>query len=168
MNTQPQQWTALSRRSPEIKEKVEEVFSRFGDKQLSPTVDDLYEDSEWGSLAQSDLYRGLIESCRLKRCLSAQDMLDLVPKTRLYEANEVEPEVDDTHYAELIEDDAIGKPLEWFVANPPNQEVCIKASDILDIRILDLYVTHVNETGETYFPQLESQLRAYYEMIALQ
>lgn len=163
-------WIAFSKRSPEIKLKAEEVYRAFADKSLSTNTEELYDDMEWGRLSQADLYRGLVESTRVKRCLSADEMISIIPK---HSAAGIEPghneeEYDDTTVVDLLPNDVEGKSLSWFVAHPPSQKVGGIASDILDQRILDLYVTHVNETGETYFPQLESQLRAYYEMIASQ
>jgi hypothetical protein len=163
-------WISFSKRSPEIKLKIEEVFRAFANKELCASSEELYDDMEWGKLGQADLYRGLIESSRQKRCLSVDEMIKIIPQKS---SNEIEPghsedEFDDTTIVDLVPNDVEGKSLSWFVAHPPNQRIGIRASDILDQRILDLYVTHVNETGETYFPQLESQLRAYYEMIANQ
>jgi hypothetical protein len=125
---------------------------------------------EWGKLSQADLYRGLIESSRRQKCQTFSEMVSIIPPAV---SNDVQPgyseeEFDDTTLVDLVPNDVEGKSLSWFVAHPPSQEIGIKASDIIDQRILDLYVTHVNETGETYFPQLESQLRAYYEMIGNQ
>lgn len=163
-------WISFSKRSPEIKLKVEEVFRAYANKELCNSAEELYDDMEWGKLGQADLYRGLIESSRQKRCLSVDEMMKIIPQksSKDIEPGHNEDEFDDTTIVDLVPNDVEGKSLSWFVAHPPNQEIGIRASDILDQRILDLYVTHVNETGETYFPQLESQLRAYYEMIANQ
>ena len=97
-------------------------------------------------------------------------MVNIIPPTvsSTIQPGYTEDDIDDTTLVDLIPNDVEGKSLSWFVAHPPSPEISIKASDIIDQRILDLYVTHVNETGETYFPQLESQLRAYYEMIGNQ
>lgn len=163
-------WISFSKRTPEVKLKVEEVFRAYADKELCSSSEELYDDMEYGKLNQADLYRGLIESLRQKRCLSVDEMIKIIPQkpSNAIETGHSEEEFDDTTRVELIPNDVEGKSLSWFVAHPPNKEIGITASDILDQRILDLYVTHVNETGETYFPQLESQLRAYYEMIANQ
>lgn len=163
-------WISFSSRSPEVKLKIEEVFRAFANKEICSSAEELYDDMDWGKLAQADLYRGLIESSRQKRHLSLDEMIKIIPKpvSEGIEMGHNEDEFDDTTYVDLAPNDVEGQSLSWFVANPPNQDIGIKASDILDQRILDLYVTHVNETGETYFPQLESQLRAYYEMIAIQ
>jgi hypothetical protein len=103
-------------------------------------------------------------------CLSREEMTALAPSLAgsQIDPGHQEPDFDDTTIVGIVPDDVEGKSLSWFVAHPPNPEIGDEASDILDQRILDLYVTHVNETGETYFPQLESQLRAYYELIANQ
>lgn len=163
-------WISFSKRSPEVKLKTEEVFRAYADKEVCTSAEELYDDMEWGKLAQADLYRGLVESSRQKRCLSVSEMMNIIPPpvTAGIEPGSNEGEFDDTTFVDMVPNDVEGKSLSWFVAHPPSQEIGIKASDIIDQRILDLYVTHVNETGETYFPQLETQLRAYYEMIANQ
>lgn len=163
-------WISFSQRSPEIKLKTEEVFRGFANKELSGSAEGLYDDMEWGKLAQADLYRGLIESARKGRCLTADEIMALIPASAPtgIQAGASEDEFDDTTTVEIIPTDVEGKSLAWFVAHPPNPGIGAQASDILDQRILDLYVTHVNETGETYFPQLEAQLRSHYEMIANQ
>lgn len=164
------EWIPLSQRSPEIQEKVQEVFTRLADRSLFQASLDLYDDLEWGYLFQSDLYRGLIESIRQQKCLTKEEIEAISPSGTTSDINPGvnESEFDDTTIVDLVPNDVEGKSLSWFVAHPPNPEIGLKASDILEHRILDLYVTHVNETGETYFPQLESQLRAYYELIANQ
>lgn len=153
-----------------MKLKIEEIFRAHANKELCTSAEELYDDMEWGNLSQADLYRGLIESSRRQKCLTFSEMVSIIPPAV---SNDVQPgyseeEFDDTTLVDLVPNDVEGKSLSWFVAHPPSQEIGIKASDIIDQRILDLYVTHVNETGETYFPQLESQLRAYYEMIGNQ
>jgi hypothetical protein len=163
-------WISFSKRSPEVKLKIEEIFRAHANKELCTSAEELYDDMEWGKLSQADLYRGLIESSRRQKCLTFSEMVSIIPPAV---SNDVQPgyseeEFDDTTLVDLVPNDVEGKSLSWFVAHPPSQEIGIKASDIIDQRILDLYVTHVNETGETYFPQLESQLRAYYEMIGNQ
>ena len=57
----------------------------------------------------------------------------------------------------------IGKPLKWFRAQPPNSKIKNEAEDQYRLRLLDLYISHINETGETYFPRLEQMLRANAE-----
>lgn len=170
VNQASSHWISFSQRSPEIKLKSEEVFRRLANKELSRTAEELYDDMEWGNLVQSDLYRGLVESLRQGKCLTATEMATLIPSAAStgIAPGVNEEEFDDTTVVDLIPTDVEGKSLSWFVAHPPNPSIGAQASDILDQRILDLYVTHVNETGETYFPQLEAQLRAYYEMIANQ
>lgn len=163
-------WISFSERSPEVKLKIEEIFRAHANKELCTSAEELYDDMEWGKLSQADLYRGLTESSRRQKCLTFSEMVSIIPPAV---SNDVQPgyseeEFDDTTLVDLVPNDVEGKSLSWFVAHPPSQEIGIKASDIIDQRILDLYVTHVNETGETYFPQLESQLRAYYEMIGNQ
>jgi hypothetical protein len=163
-------WISFSKRSPEVKLKTEEIFRAYANKELCTSAEELYNDMEWGKLNQADLYRGLIESSRLQKCLTFSEMISIIPPpiSTGIQPGYSEDEFDDTTLVDLVPNDVEGKSLSWFVAHPPSQDIGIKASDIIDGRILDLYVTHVNETGETYFPQLESQLRAYYEMIANQ
>lgn len=163
-------WISFSKRSPEVKLKVEEIFRSYANKELCTSAEELYDDMEWGKLNQADLYRGLIESSRQHKCLTFKEMSDIIPPpvSADIQPGHSEDDFDDTTLVDLVPNDVEGKSLSWFVAHPPSQEIGYKASDIIDQRILDLYVTHVNETGETYFPQLESQLRAYYEMIANQ
>lgn len=158
------EWITFTARSPEIQAKVNEVYRDYGNRVLSPSLQEFYEVMEWGKLHQSILYKGLIESQRLRRCLTAFEMQSLASAPAigidqgLYEDN-----YDDTTTVPIQPSDVEGRSLAWFVARPPNPEIGRIASDILEQRILDFYVTHVNETGETYFPQLEAQLRAYYE-----
>jgi hypothetical protein len=163
-------WISFSKRSPEVKLKVEEIFRSYANKELCRSAEELYDDMEWGKLNQADLYRGLTESSRQRKCLTFNEMTDIIPPpvSADIQPGYNEDDFDDTTLVDLVPNDVEGKSLSWFVAHPPSQEIGHKASDIIDQRILDLYVTHVNETGETYFPQLESQLRAYYEMIANQ
>jgi hypothetical protein len=166
-STNNSSWIALTSRSPEVQSKANEIYRSYGNRDLSPSLQEFYEDMEWGQLHQSILFKGLIESQRLRRCLTASEMQSLAsPPAVGIDQGVHEDDYDDTTTVPIQPSDVEGSSLAWFVASPPNPEIGRKASDTLEKRILDLYVTHVNETGETYFPQLEAQLRAYYELIA--
>ena len=158
------EWVPLNQRSSDIQEKVKEVFELYADSQIFREPIDLYLEQEWGSLEQSILYRGLLECKRSQELLSARAMINLIPiPTSVDDPGAQEDEAEEPIVVTPPNNTQIGKPLKWFRAQPPNSTIKDSAEDQYRLRLLDLYISHVNKTGETYFPRLEQMLRANAE-----
>ena len=158
------EWVPLNQRSSDIQEKVTEVYELYADSQILREPIDLYLEQEWGSLEQSVLYRGLLECKRRQELLSAKTIINLVPTpTPVDDLGAQEDEVEEPIVVTPPIKTQIGKPLKWFRAQPPNSKIKDSAEDQYRLRLLDLYISHVNKTGETYFPRLEQMLRANAE-----
>ena len=158
------EWVPLNQRTTDIKEKVDQIYNLYADKQIFEEAIDLYLDQEWGSIEQSVLYRGLLECKRNQEILSATDMVELIPQPILgNEFGAQEDEIEEPIVVINPNNAQVGKPLKWFRAQPPNSKIKNEAEDQYRLRLLDLYISHVNETGETYFPRLEQMLRANAE-----
>ena len=158
------EWVPLNQRSSDIQEKVAEVYGLYADSQIFREPIDLYLEQEWGSLEQSFLYRGLLECKRRQELLSAKTIINLIPTpTPVDDLGAHEDEVEEPIVVIPPIKTQIGKPLKWFRAQPPNSKIKDSAEDQYRLRLLDLYISHVNKTGETYFPRLEQILRANAE-----
>ena len=148
------EWVPLTQRSSDIQDKVSEVYSLYADSQVFREPIDLYLEQEWGSLEQSILYRGLLESKRRQEILSAAAIIDLIPATAsVEELSAQEDEVEEPIVVTTPNNAQVGQPLKWFRAQPPNSKIKDEADDQYRLRLLDLYISHVNKTGETYFPR---------------
>ncbi|NOL46242.1 hypothetical protein SynMITS9220_50017 [Synechococcus sp. MIT S9220] len=157
--TNQQAWRPLGERTVEIQKKVKDLFENLADKELFEAPIDLYEQQDWGLLNDGVLYRGLIESARKSKCLSADEIKKLQPMPESATEYGVEETADDGIEVVPPVVDEIGNPLRWFRANAPNTKVKNEADDEFRIRLLELYIAHVSKTGETYFPPLEEKLR---------
>ena len=158
------EWVPLNQRSSDIQDKVAEVYSSYADSQVFREPIDLYLEQEWGSLDQSILYRGLLECKRRQDILTVAAIVDLIPVTApVEELGAQEDEVEEPIVVTTPNNAQVGQPLKWFRAQPPNSKIKDEAEDQYRLRLLDLYISHVNKTGETYFPRLEQMLRAYAE-----
>ena len=161
--SQSQSWKPLNQRTPEIKEKVKILYEELVDKQLIESELDLYEEMEWGHLNDGLLYRALIESQRKGTCVSGDEARKLSPRSPETSSKGVEEYEEEGINVVQPMAEQIGKPLKWFRANAPNSSIKNQAEDEFRIRLLNLYVAHVNKTGETYFPLLEEKLRVNAE-----
>ena len=161
--SQSQSWKPLNQRTSEIKDKVKILYEELVDKQLIKSELDLYEEMEWGQLNDGLLYRALIESQRKGACVSSEEIRKLSPSSQETSSRGVEDYEQEGINVVQPMAEQIGKPLKWFRANAPNSSIKNQAEDEFRIRLLNLYVAHVNKTGETYFPLLEEKLRVNAE-----
>jgi hypothetical protein len=53
--------------------------------------------------------------------------------------------------------------LSWFIQNGETENIRLKAREYREKLLLDLYLEHVKQTGETYFPQLQQLLEAEWK-----
>lgn len=158
MTTQPS-WIPLNQRSEDIQEKVKEVYKELANKEVFSEALDLYLEYEWGQLRDGLLYRGLLESKRTRKCLTANEIKQLAPPPNGEGRADENVRDEDGIIVDPVPADEIGQSLKWFRANAPNSKVKEKAEDEFKIRLLELYIAHVSKTGETYFPPLEESLR---------
>lgn len=167
--TQPPPWKTFDQRTSEIKQKVKELYDQYADKQLYKSDLDLYDKLKWGLLDDGLLYRGLKESEKQGKLLSSEEIKALQPRPQLASEKGVEEEEEEREEGIDIPPQALEescRPLRWFRATGQSSRIRNKADDEFRIRLLDLYIAHVNKTGETYFPPLEGMLRTkadFYE-----
>ena len=168
--TKQNEWIPLAQRSSDIQQKVNQSYEQLADKSMYEDMLDLYSEKDWGTLTEGSLYRGLLEGLRKRNILSAKEISNLIPSPPV--EGEIEKGIQE-------DEDEVGikvmppradmnvKSLKWFRSNAPTTKIKEEADDLFRIRLLDLYISHVNETGETYFPPLEQLLRAHAEFYEL-
>ena len=157
--TSQKSWTPLNQRTTETKDKVHELYKQIADKQEFVTSQDVYDKYKWGFLGDGLLYRGLIESKKKNKFLTSDEIRGL--SVNYARKDELEGKRDEGEgiIVDISEPDEISQPLRWFRAHAPNSTIKKEAEDEFKIRLLQLYIAHVNRTGETYFPLLEEKLR---------
>jgi len=157
-------WVPLSQRSPEVQEVITSVYQKHADSQLYSDAIDLYDELDWGLMDEPLLYRGLGEIQRLEKLLTRAEMAHLLPPVGSSQLQGVQEQLDDKPLnVHINAADQTTAPLKWFIANPQNSAVRDKAQESYYLRLLDLYVAHVSQTGETYFPPLTNKLVTYYD-----
>jgi len=117
------------------------------------------------------LYRGLKESEKQVKPLSSEEIKALQPHHQPASEEGVEEEEDEREEGIIIPPRAPrhidqDRSLRWFKSNnAPNLKIKNEADDEFYIRLLDLYIAHVNKTGETYYSDLkdELQIKDFYE-----
>ena len=152
-------WTPLNQRTTETKDKVHDLYKQIADKQEFVTSQDVYDKYKWGFLSDGLLYRGLIESKKKNKFLTSDEIRSLSGIYSRGGEHEGTRDEGEGIIVPIDEPDEISQPLRWFRAQAPNSTIKKEAEDEFRIRLLQLYIAHVNRTGETYFPLLEEKLR---------
>ena len=152
-------WVPLEHRGESTAAKVLEVYETYADKSEVSSCFVMYKHLNWGYLTDPVLFRGLIECRRLNRLMTAEQIQSLTQERK-------DPPDDPTQEdggvaVQLPPTPQISTSLEWFMAQAPNQKIKDEAWDQYQIRLLDLYMAHVSLTGETYYPSVAADLKAY-------
>jgi hypothetical protein len=75
----------------------------------------------------------------------------------------VQEEENDTIVIRRKPESIVTKNISWFIQNGETEEIRLKAKEYRERALLDLYLEHVKQTGETYFPQLQQLLEAEWK-----
>ena len=159
------EWIPLKDRSSEIKEAIKSLISSINKTTRSEFASDsVYEDYGWGQLESSYLYKALMMMQRDNCLFDKDEIVDRIPiQTDAPEGAEGTIFEDQGEEIELATPDRITRSLNWFRAASPDKSVREWARNEYEQRLLALFVEHVESTGETFYPEMQSILANEYD-----
>lgn len=157
------EWISYESRSIDVKEHMQRLIQMVNSAQgTGYRPETVYEDNEWGVFDSSYLYRAITEMIRAKALWDKATILERLP-----DAQKLTPEqtafTDEGDELELEAPDVITRPLNWFKSAAPEKNIRGIAKDEYEQRLLALYVEHVEATGETFYPELQTILENEYD-----
>ena len=155
-------WQELSARTREVIELVIQISDLA--TRVEKEAEVVYRDCNWGLVPNSMLYSALLEM-REKGTLETHDQI--IANRVAYTADSsgatgIQENSDDSFKVRIKPETIITKNLSWFIQNGENEDTRLKAIEARERLLLDLYIEHVKETGETYFPQLQQLLESVW------
>ncbi len=162
MSTQ-HEWVNLSQRTEEIQELVLQIVDLGTTGATNPEL--VYRENNWGLVQNSILCSALLEMQRSGK-LQNQSEIMASRGTNTSDASGpsgVQEEIDDSTPVRRKQESVVTKDLKWYIQNGVNSEIRLIAKEYREKLLLDLYLEHVKQTGETYFPQLQQLLEAEWK-----
>lgn len=158
-----QQWTDLKDRTEEIQELVMQVCELSSQSNKSPEL--LYREYNWGLTGNPVLCSALLKMRSSGELYNHQQILS---ERGSYSADTsgdhgIQEEIDDNISYRRKPESITTKDITWFIQNGETEDVKLKAKEYREKALLDLFMEHVKQTGETYFPQLQQLLEAEWK-----
>lgn len=155
-------WQDLSSRTQEVIELVNQIadLTTGGEKD----ADRVYQDCNWGLVPNAILYSALLEM-REKGTLESHKQIMTYRGSYTADssgATGVQEDSDDSFKVRIKAETIITRNLAWFIQNGESEDVRLKAREERERLLLNLYIEHTKETGETYFPQLQQLLESVW------
>lgn len=158
-----QEWTEYSKRSVDLRELIEKLISEVNKKEgTAYKADTVYADNGWGVYESAFLYKAVIQMIREQSIWNRDTITEKLPE-RAREFDEPNVFTDEGDEIELESPDVITRSLNWFKSAAPEKDIRDNARDEYEQRLLALYVEHVELTGETFYPDLQSILENEYD-----
>jgi hypothetical protein len=158
------EWVPFQDRTTEVKETAKNLVTAVNRKIRSEYIAErVYEDYGWGQLESSYLYRALMMMQRETRLFDKEEIVDRIPIQT--ESQETEGSIfeDQGDEVELPTPDRITRSLNWFRAASQEKAIRELARNEYEQRLLALFVEHVESTGETFYPEMQSILANEYD-----
>jgi hypothetical protein len=156
-------WIDLTERTEEVQELVMQVSDilTLGEKDAEL----LYRECNWGLTPNTFLCSALIE---MKTHEEIQTHAQIMSSRGTYTSDSsgdqgIQEEVDVSFNYRRKPETIVTRDLAWFIQNGENEEIRLKAEEYRERILMDLYLEHVKQTGETYFPQLQQLLEAEWK-----
>ena len=159
-----QEWVGLSDRTEEVQDLVNQVAKVTGSGIF--TAEELYERNNWGITTNAALCSALLKMKELGYPISHDEILSERNKRVSSPSGEPgihEGDIDDTTIVQKKPESIVTRQVLWFINNGDNQEIRLKAKEQRERALLELYLEHVELTGETYFPQLQQLLESEWK-----
>ena len=158
------EWTDYESRSIDVKEHILRLIQTVNSTQgTAYRPETVYDDNEWGAFESSYLYRAITEMIREKALWDKTTILERLPDNASNFTAEQTAFTDEGDELELEAPDVITRPLNWFKSAAPEKNIRGIAKDEYEQRLLALYVEHVEATGETFYPELQTILVNEYD-----
>jgi hypothetical protein len=161
--TDQQDWVDLDKRTEEIQELVLQVVDIVYQGKKKPNS--VYIESNWGLTGNPILCSALLRMKTSGRILSHDQILS---ERGAYSKDPsgnsgVQEDIDDSINYRRKPESIITKDITWFIQNGETEEIRLRAREEREKALLDLYLEHIKQTGETYFPQLQQLLEAEWK-----
>jgi hypothetical protein len=158
-----QPWIDLAERTEEIQELVMQVCELTPHANQSPEL--LYREYNWGLTGNPVLCSALL---KMRDSGVLNSHRQILSERGAYSADAsgtqgVQEEIDDNINYRRKPESIVTKDLAWFIQNGENEEIKLRAKEYREKALLDLYLEHVKQSGETYFPQLQQLLEAEWK-----
>jgi len=157
------EWVDLAERTEEVQELAMQVADivTLGEKD----AEFLYREYNWGLTPNTFLCSALIE---MKTHGEIQSHEQIMSSRGTYTNDSsgdqgIQEEIDDSFNYRRKPETIVTRDLAWFIQNGENEDVRLKAKEYRERLLMDLYLEHVKQTGETYFPQLQQLLEAEWK-----
>ena len=158
------EWIPFEDRTTEVKEAAQALVAAVNRKTRSEYIADrVYEDYSWGQLESSYLYKALMMMQRETRLFDKDEIMDRIPIQNDSSENEGSVFEDQGDEIELPTPDRITRSLNWFKAASQDKAIRELARNEYEQRLLALFVEHVESTGETFYPEMQSILANEYD-----
>lgn len=157
------EWIDLSQRTEEIQELVMQVVDLTTMGQKEPEL--VYRECNWGLVQNAILCASLLEMRNSGRLQNHTEIM-VGRGTNSRDASGssgVQEEIDDNINIRRRPQTVVTRDLSWFIQNGESDDVRLKAKEYREKLLLDLYLEHVKQSGETYFPQLQQLLEAEWK-----
>ena len=156
-------WIDLKDRTEEIQELVLQV-GRLS-SHTNTSSEHLYREYNWGLTGNPVLCSALL---RMRDSGVLQNHQEILSERGTYTDpstgnSGVQEEENDTIVIRRKPESIVTKNISWFIQNGETEEIRLKAKEYRERALLDLYLEHVKQTGETYFPQLQQLLEAEWK-----
>jgi len=157
------EWIDLSQRTEEIQELVMQLVELTTMGQTEP--ESVYREFNWGLVQNTILHSSLLEMRRSGRLQNHMEIMEgrgtnsRDPSGR----SGAQEDIDDNISIRRRPQTVITRDLSWFIQNGESEDIRLKAKEYREKLLLDLYLEHVKQTGETYFPQLQQLLEAEWK-----
>jgi hypothetical protein len=156
-------WIDLKDRTEEIQELVLQV-GRLS-SHTNTSSEHLYREYNWGLTGNPVLCSALL---RMRDSVILQNHQEILSERGTYTDpstgnSGVQEEENDTIVIRRKPESIVTKNISWFIQNGETEEIRLKAKEYRERALLDLYLEHVKQTGETYFPQLQQLLEAEWK-----
>lgn len=158
------EWVPFEKRTTEIKESAKALIAAVNSKTKSEYITvRAYEDYGWGQLESSYLYKALMMMQRETRLFDKEEIMERIPIQT--ESPETDGSVfeDQGDEIELPTPDRITRSLNWFKSASQDKTIRDLARNEYEQRLLALFVEHVESTGETFYPEMQSILANEYD-----
>lgn len=155
------EWIALSERTADELDKASKVVSLL---ETSSDLLTVYEERRWGLFKRqgtASFYKALTDMERRREFIDPEDWI--CKEESISDQNVAEDEDYDLEYEDKLEaDDRDLRSLDWVTKRARSDSTRRKAKALYQQRLLELYISHVEHTGETYYPQLRKELLIQY------
>lgn len=161
--TNQQEWIDLSKRTEEIQELVMQVVDMATMGTKEPEL--VYRECNWGLVQNTILCSSLLE---MRRSGRLQNHMEIMAGRGTNSRDSsgsagVQEDPDDNINIRRRPQTVVTRDLSWFIQNGESDNIRLKAKEYREKLLLDLYLEHVKQTGETYFPQLQQLLEAEWK-----